>query len=132
MSTIAQSIEQMSINTIRTLAMDAVQAANSGHPGTPNGARSRGIPIVDEVLALRSGRSALAEPRSVRPLLRSRFDAALRADSPGRHWRRHDGGQRAPMNLLRRREQPVVTAPVNKSSHEAGSGTLACKLNVNM
>jgi transketolase len=23
------------INTMRTLAMDAVQAANSGHPGTP-------------------------------------------------------------------------------------------------
>jgi transketolase len=29
------SIEQLSINTIRTLSMDAVQAANSGHPGTP-------------------------------------------------------------------------------------------------
>lgn len=29
------SIEQLSINTIRTLAMDGVQAANSGHPGTP-------------------------------------------------------------------------------------------------
>ncbi|HEY8079384.1 MAG TPA: transketolase [Labilithrix sp.] len=28
------SIEQKSINTIRTLAMDAVQQANSGHPGT--------------------------------------------------------------------------------------------------
>ena len=28
------SIEQLSINTIRTLAMDAVQMANSGHPGT--------------------------------------------------------------------------------------------------
>jgi transketolase len=28
------TIEQRSINTIRTLAMDAVQAANSGHPGT--------------------------------------------------------------------------------------------------
>jgi transketolase len=28
-------IEQLSVNTIRTLAMDAVQAANSGHPGTP-------------------------------------------------------------------------------------------------
>ena len=26
---------QLAINTIRTLAMDAVQAANSGHPGTP-------------------------------------------------------------------------------------------------
>ena len=30
-----QSIEQRSINTIRTLAMDAVQAAQSGHPGAP-------------------------------------------------------------------------------------------------
>ena len=27
----------LAINTIRTLAMDAVQAANSGHPGTPMG-----------------------------------------------------------------------------------------------
>jgi transketolase len=29
------SIEKMSINTIRTLSMDAVQKADSGHPGTP-------------------------------------------------------------------------------------------------
>ena len=28
-------LEQLSINTIRTLCMDAVQQANSGHPGTP-------------------------------------------------------------------------------------------------
>jgi len=28
-------IDQLSINTIRTLSMDGVQAANSGHPGTP-------------------------------------------------------------------------------------------------
>jgi transketolase len=28
-------IDQLAINTIRTLAMDAVQQANSGHPGTP-------------------------------------------------------------------------------------------------
>ena len=31
----ADSIEQLAVNTIRTLSMDAVQAANSGHPGTP-------------------------------------------------------------------------------------------------
>lgn len=30
-----QSLQQEAINTLRTLAMDAVQAANSGHPGTP-------------------------------------------------------------------------------------------------
>jgi len=41
MSTSAQpqtspaNIDQLCINTIRTLAMDAVQKANSGHPGTP-------------------------------------------------------------------------------------------------
>ncbi|HLK18485.1 MAG TPA: transketolase [Bryobacteraceae bacterium] len=41
MSTSAQpqpavaNIDQLAINTIRTLSMDAVQKANSGHPGTP-------------------------------------------------------------------------------------------------
>jgi transketolase len=30
-----KQLDQLSINTIRTLAMDAVQKANSGHPGTP-------------------------------------------------------------------------------------------------
>jgi len=30
-----EQLEQLSINTIRTLSMDAVQAASSGHPGTP-------------------------------------------------------------------------------------------------
>jgi len=29
------AIDQLCVNTIRTLAMDAVQAANSGQPGTP-------------------------------------------------------------------------------------------------
>src|ERR1700681_4485335 len=28
-------LDQLCINTIRTLSMDAVQQANSGHPGTP-------------------------------------------------------------------------------------------------
>ena len=32
-----QKLEQLCINTIRTLSMDAVQAANSGHPGAPMG-----------------------------------------------------------------------------------------------
>ena len=29
-----KTVEQLSIETIRTLAMDAVQQANAGHPGT--------------------------------------------------------------------------------------------------
>ncbi len=31
----SQQLDTLTINTIRTLAMDAVQKANSGHPGTP-------------------------------------------------------------------------------------------------
>src|SRR5580765_7084974 len=32
-----KDIDQLAINTMRTLCMDAVQQANSGHPGTPMG-----------------------------------------------------------------------------------------------
>ncbi|WP_138420515.1 transketolase [Aquibacillus sediminis] len=38
METTATSIEQLSINSIRTLAIDAIENANSGHPGLPMGA----------------------------------------------------------------------------------------------
>ncbi|WP_174613416.1 transketolase [Virgibacillus ihumii] len=34
----SQNTEQLSINTIRTLAIDAIENANSGHPGLPMGA----------------------------------------------------------------------------------------------
>src|SRR5690625_6922289 len=32
------TIDQLSVNAIRTLSVDAVEAANSGHPGLPMGA----------------------------------------------------------------------------------------------
>ena len=32
-----QNLDQLCINTIRTLTIDAVQQANSGHPGLPRG-----------------------------------------------------------------------------------------------
>ena len=37
MSTVTDSraLDTLCVNTIRTLSMDAVQRANSGHPGTP-------------------------------------------------------------------------------------------------
>jgi len=37
-SIVTQDIEQLAVDSIRALAMDAVQKANSGHPGLPMGA----------------------------------------------------------------------------------------------
>jgi transketolase len=38
LSTVAKSLDQLCVDTIRTLAIDAVQKAESGHPGLPLGA----------------------------------------------------------------------------------------------
>ncbi|MGI8407919.1 MAG: transketolase, partial [Actinomycetota bacterium] len=37
-STSRNELAQLSVNTIRTLAIDAVERADSGHPGAPMGA----------------------------------------------------------------------------------------------
>jgi hypothetical protein len=45
LSSVIQSIDLTSINTIRTLSMDAVQSANSGHPGTPMAMAGRALQL---------------------------------------------------------------------------------------
>ena len=80
----ATSIEQLAINTIRTLAMDAVQAANSGHPGTPMALAPVAYALWNDVLRYDPDQPALAQPRSLRALLRPCLDAALLAAAPGR------------------------------------------------
>lgn len=44
------TLEQLAIDTIRTLSMDAVQAANSGHPGMPMGCAPMAYVLFTEVL----------------------------------------------------------------------------------
>jgi transketolase len=46
----AQTIDELCINTIRFLAVDAVQKANSGHPGTPMGAAPMAYVLWDKFL----------------------------------------------------------------------------------
>jgi len=62
----ADDIELLSINTIRTLSIDAVQKANSGHPGTPMGMAPVVYALWQETSPVRSGRSGVAEPRPLR------------------------------------------------------------------
>ena len=38
METVTKSLDELCVNTLRTLSIDAVQQANSGHPGLPMGA----------------------------------------------------------------------------------------------
>ena len=56
------AMDQLCVNTIRTLAMDAVQKANSGHPGTPMALAPVVYCLWQRVPALRSRPSDLAQP----------------------------------------------------------------------
>lgn len=44
------SIDQLCVNTIRTLAMDAIQKANSGHPGAPMGLAPAGYVLWTRIM----------------------------------------------------------------------------------
>ncbi|MEX2805609.1 transketolase [Streptococcus sp. H31] len=53
------SIDNLAVNTIRTLAIDAIQAANSGHPGLPMGAAPMAYVLWNKFLQVnpKTGRS---------------------------------------------------------------------------
>lgn len=50
MTAVAASIDELCINTIRTLSMDAVEKAKAGHPGAPMGAAAMAYTLWDRVL----------------------------------------------------------------------------------
>ena len=50
MTTTTASLDQLCVNTIRALAIDAVQKANSGHPGLPLGAAPVGYSLFTRTL----------------------------------------------------------------------------------
>lgn len=49
-ATTEKSLVEKSVNTIRFLAIDAVEKANSGHPGLPMGCAPMGHVLYDEVM----------------------------------------------------------------------------------
>ena len=71
-------------NAIRFLAIDAVQAANSGHPGMPMGMADIAEVLWNDYLRPQPEQSEVVQPRPLRALQRPRLDAAVRAAAPVR------------------------------------------------
>ena len=79
---------------LRVLAMDAVQKANSGHPGMPMGMADVATVLFGRHLKFDAERAGLAGPRPLRAVGRARVDAALRAAVPDRLSGDDDRGDR--------------------------------------
>ena len=74
-------LDQLAIDTIRTLSIDGVQQANSGHPGAPMGAAPMAYALWTRHLRHSPTQPALAQPRPLRAVGRSRVDAPV-LDAP--------------------------------------------------
>ena len=70
-------VEELGINVIRGFAMDAPQRANSGHPGTAMALAPLAHVLWTRIMKYDPTDPALARPRSVHPLGRTRVDPPL-------------------------------------------------------
>ncbi len=107
-----KDIDRLGINTIRTLAIDAVQKAKSGHAGAPMGFRASRLYAVAKRAPLRPGRSAVAKPRPLRAVQRPRLHDALRADPS----RRREACRRHAASPMRRRSASTTSRASARST----------------
>ena len=105
-------LDQLSINCIRTLSIDAVQQAKSGHPGTPMALAPLVYTLWNRVMQFDPEGSDLAEPRSVRALQRSCLDAAV----VGAPSHRHPRGERRIRTARASRRSRSTTSRTSVSS----------------
>ena len=94
----SKQLDTLSINTIRTLAIDAVQKANSGHPGAPMGLAPVAYCLWQQFLRFDPGESHLAQSRPLRALERPRFHVAVRDAVFVRGSRSQSRNMRRPAN----------------------------------
>ena len=108
----SQELDQLAINTIRTLSIDAVQQAKSGHPGTPMALAPLVYVIWNRVMRFDPQGPDLAKPRSLRPVQRPCLDAAV----VGAVSDRHAGGERANTSAWASRRSRSTTSAISASS----------------
>ena len=73
MTLTAEQLDRLAVDTIRTLSIDGVQQANSGHPGAPMGMAPMAYALWTRFLRHAPDASRLAEPRPLRAVGRSRL-----------------------------------------------------------
>ena len=124
------SVDMQCINTIRTLSMDAVQKANSGHPGTPMALAPVAYALWQDVLRFDPAGPDLAQPRPLRALRRPRQHVAVFAAAPDRHAQarpgraaRRGGGdarrhQAVPPTVQRNAGPPRVQPDLRRRNHD--------------
>jgi hypothetical protein len=71
-------LARLCVNTLKFLAVDAIEAAKSGHPGLPLGAADLAYVLWSRYLRHDPARPPLARPRPLSALPRPRLDAPLR------------------------------------------------------
>ena len=79
-----KDLQNLSINTMRFLSADAVQKANSGHPGLPMGCAAIAYTIWTRHLRHNPRNPGWAGPRPLHPLRRAWLDAAVFPAAPDR------------------------------------------------
>ena len=78
------ALDNQCINTIRFLSVDAVQKANSGHPGLPLGAAPMAYVLWTRFLKHNPANPGLVRSRPLRAVGRPRLDAAVQPAAPDR------------------------------------------------
>jgi transketolase len=109
----AINIDQLAINTIRMLAADAVQKANSGHPGTPMGAAPTAYTLWQRYL-----RYDPAEPEWMN---RDRFVLSVGHASMLLYALLHLAGVKGSADIEGGPDRPAVTLDDIKHFRQAGS-----------
>ena len=118
-----EPIETLVPNTIRTLTVDAVEKAKSGHCGLPMGCADFAFVLWTKYLKFNPANPALGQPRPLRPLRRPRLDADLLAAAS--HRLREDDARSAqefpPVGQPHARAIPKATKPRASKSPPARS-----------
>ncbi len=105
-------------NAIRALSMDAVQKANSGHPGMPMGMADIAEVLWRDHLRHNPGNPAVAGPRPLRAVERPRLDAAVLAAAPdGLSARDRAAQELPPVRLAHGRAPRARPAPRHRDHH---------------